>query len=89
MPEIQLTINNAVGLHARPASLFVQEANKFTSDITVFLEDSEADAKSILDLLLLGADQGSIITIRAEGPDADSALNALQELHARNFGEKE
>lgn len=89
MPEIQLSITNAVGLHARPASLFVQEANKFKSDITVYLDDSEADAKSILDLLMLGANQGCVITVRAEGPDADAALAALQDLHARNFGEKE
>jgi len=89
MPAIELTINNAVGLHARPASLFVQEANKFTSDITVSLGETEADAKSILDLLLLGANQGCTITVRAEGPDAEAALAALQSLHARNFGEKE
>jgi phosphocarrier protein len=88
MPEIQLTINNAVGLHARPASLFVQEANKFACEITVFLNESEADAKSILDLLQLGANQGCTITVRAEGPDAKGALEALQALHARNFGEK-
>ncbi len=89
MPAIQLTIRNAVGLHARPASLFVQEANKFSSDITVILGDAQGDAKSILDLLLLGASQGATITVRAEGPDAESALQALQSLHARNFEEKE
>lgn len=89
MPEIQLLIMNSVGLHARPASLFVQEANKFSSDITIYLEDEEADAKSILDLLLLGVSQGSTVTVRAEGEDAEAALVALHALHARNFGEKE
>jgi phosphotransferase system HPr (HPr) family protein len=89
MPELQLLINNAVGLHARPASLFVQESNKFVSDISVFLDESEADAKSILDLLLLGAYHGCTVTIRAEGPDANEALEALKTLHANNFGEKE
>lgn len=89
MPEIQLTITNSVGLHARPAAKFVQEANNYLSDITVCKEGAEADAKSILELLLLGVEQGSIITIRAEGADAPQALAALQELHARNFGEKE
>ena len=89
MPAIQLTIRNAVGLHARPASLFVQEANKFASEITVILGEDQGDAKSILDLLLLGASQGATITVRAEGPDAESALQALESLHARNFGEKE
>jgi phosphotransferase system HPr (HPr) family protein len=89
MPEIVLTITNAVGLHARPAALFVQEANKFAADITVLLGEEQADAKSILDLLLLGASQGSTVTVRAEGPDADAALAALADLHARRFGEPE
>ncbi len=89
MPEIQLTITNKVGLHARPASLFVQEASKFESDITVSNGGSRADAKSILEVLTLGASQGSEITIRAEGADAVAALEALKVLHANNFGEKE
>lgn len=89
MPKLQLEITNAVGLHARPAALFVEEANKFASDITVTLEDTEADAKSILDVLLLGANKGSIITIKAEGADAELALEAFKVLHAQNFGEKE
>lgn len=89
MPEIKLAITNAVGLHARPASLFVQEASRFESDITVLNGEESADAKSILDLLLLGVNQGCEITVRAEGPDADQALAALTGLHARNFGEKE
>jgi phosphotransferase system HPr (HPr) family protein len=89
MPEIQLSITNAVGLHARPASLFVQEASKFESEIMVTNGDNTADAKSILDILILGANQGSVITVRAEGPDAEAALNALQSLQARNFGENE
>jgi phosphocarrier protein HPr len=90
MPEIKLLITNAVGLHARPASLFVQEANKYACDITVTLEDNTvADAKSILDLLLLGATQGNTVTVRADGVDAEEALVAIQALHAMNFGEKE
>ncbi len=88
MLEIQLPITNKVGLHARPASLFVQEANKFESEITVINGDSVADGKSILDILLLGADQGCVITVQALGPDAEAALAALQQLHAGNFGEK-
>ncbi len=89
MPEIRLLITNKVGLHARPASLFVQEANKFQSEITVSKDSETADAKSILDLLMLGVDQGSTICIRAEGPDATEALDALRVLHDRNYGEKE
>ncbi len=89
MPQIELLITNKVGLHARPASLFVQEASKFQSEITVSKGEESGDAKSILDLLMLGVDQGSVIRIQAEGADADQALGALQRLHASNFGEKE
>ena len=89
MPEIELVITNKVGLHARPASLFVQEASKYQSEITVRKGDETGDAKSILDLLTLGIDQGSILRIQAEGQDAAEALNALQALHANNFFEKE
>lgn len=89
MPEIQFTITNKVGLHARPASLFVQEASKFESEITVINGEETADAKSILDILVLGANQGCVVTVQAEGPDAEAALAAIQALHAANFGEKE
>jgi phosphotransferase system HPr (HPr) family protein len=89
MPSIELLVSNKVGLHARPASLFVQIANKFQSEITVINGEDVADAKSILDVLLLGANQGCIITVRAEGSDAEQALAALRELHEKNFGEKE
>ena len=89
MPEIIITIINKVGLHARPASLFVQAANRYTSEITVHNGEAYADAKSILDLLMLGVNQGCEIRITAEGEDAHHALDALQSLHAANFGEKE
>jgi phosphocarrier protein HPr len=89
MPEIQLHITNKVGLHARPASLFVQEANKYESEVIVINGDNVADGKSILDILLLGADQGCVITVRAEGSDAEDALFAFQQLQAKNFGETE
>ncbi|KPL76542.1 hypothetical protein ADN00_11305 [Ornatilinea apprima] len=89
MPEITLTINNKVGLHARPASIFVREASKFKSTIKVRNGAREANAKSILNVLTLGADMGSVITISAEGEDAEQALQALQALHASNFGEAE
>ncbi len=89
MSEIQLEITNKVGLHARPASLFVQTANKFKSTITVTNGDTTVNAKSILSILTLGAEKGCTLTIRAEGEDADAALQAFKELHAGNFGEKE
>lgn len=87
MPEITLTVNHEVGLHARPASMFVQTASKFNSDISVQHEDTVANAKSILTVLTLGVHKGHQITIAAEGEDADEALKALEELVANNFGE--
>jgi phosphocarrier protein HPr len=89
MPEITLVINNKVGLHARPAALFVQTANKFKSTITAKNGDVTANAKSILNVLTLGANKGSELKITAEGVDAEQALQAIKELHANNFGEKE
>jgi len=89
MVEIKLEINNKVGLHARPAALFAQTANKFKSAITVINGDKSANAKSILNVLTLGADKGSVLIIRADGEDADQAIAAIKELHANNFGEKE
>ena len=87
MPEIRLTITHEVGLHARPASMFVQTAAKFSSDIEVTHGETTANAKSILAVLTLGAHKDSQIVIKAEGEDADEALKALEELVLDNFGE--
>jgi phosphotransferase system HPr (HPr) family protein len=87
MSEITLTVHHEVGLHARPASQFVQIAKQFASDITVAHGEREANAKSILGVLTLGANQGAVITVRADGEDADQALAALEALVADNFGE--
>lgn len=89
MPEVQMEIKNAVGLHARPAALFVQTASRFLSSITVRNGALSANAKSILHILSLGAEEGSVITVTAEGEDADQALTALIELNASNYGEEE
>lgn len=89
MVEKKVIVNHKVGLHARPASTFVQTANKFASDITVSCEDRNANAKSILTVLTLGAHKGAEITISAEGADAEEAVNALVELVENNFGEDE
>jgi len=89
MPELTLEINNKVGLHARPAALFVQTANRFNSTITVKLDAKTVNAKSILNILTLGANHGAVITVTAEGEDAEQALTAFKELQANNFGEKE
>lgn len=86
--EKKLTIKNKLGLHARPAALFVQLANKFDSEITVKKEeDAETDAKSILGVLTLAAGFGSEILVRAEGEDAETALYELEKLIDDKFGE--
>jgi phosphocarrier protein HPr len=87
MPEITLTITHEVGLHARPASMFVQAAAKYSSDIEVTHGETTVNAKSILAILTLGAHKDSVITIKAEGDDAAEALSALDELVLNNFGE--
>ena len=87
MPEIQATIHHPAGLHARPASQFVQTAKRFKSQISVSHGARAGNAKSILNVLALGAGQGAAIKISAEGEDADAALEALQTLIVKNFGE--
>ncbi len=87
MHEITLAVQHKVGLHARPAALFVQTAKKFKSDIVVTKDERQANAKSILSILTLGANQGSKITILATGEDEQVAVKALQELVEANFGE--
>ncbi len=87
MPEITLTIKNKVGLHARPAALFVREAARFKSAITVQNGEKQANAKSILNIIALEANPGSVITVRAEGEDAEAALHALSTLNDTNYGE--
>ncbi len=89
MPEIIITIKNKVGLHARPAGLFVREAGHYKSNILAICGENKANAKSILAVLTLGANQGSQITIRADGEDAEAALQALAALNESNYGEAE
>lgn len=76
----KLKIKNKQGLHARPAALFVQLANKFDSSITVSKEGEEVNGKSIMGILMLAAEKDSEITITAEGEDAKEAVEALEEL---------
>lgn len=75
-----VVIKNPQGLHARPASLFVNLAQRFHATIEVVKEENIVDGKSILSILTLAATMGTELTIRAEGEDAQSALDALVEL---------
>lgn len=87
MPEIRLVIRNRVGLHARPAVLFVQTAMGFQADIRVIKDGVEGNAKSFKAVLGLCVNQDDAVIVRAEGPDADEALAALARLVEGNFGE--
>ncbi|MBR5903386.1 MAG: HPr family phosphocarrier protein [Clostridia bacterium] len=83
----EATVNNEVGLYARPATFFIQKANEYRSTVMVEREDRKVNAKSLLGVLSLGIIKGSTITISAEGPDEEEAVNALCSLIAGNFGE--
>jgi len=85
--ESQLTLTNPTGLHARPASLFVQTAARFKASIRASGHGKETDATSIIGVLSLGMRQGDTIIIRAQGTDAKAALEALNELVHANFYE--
>jgi phosphocarrier protein len=87
--EKTFTIKNKLGLHARAANMVVQAASNFACTITVSKDGIEANAKSIMGLLLLAAGQGSKIVIRADGKDAREAIKELGKLIDGKFGEKE
>ncbi len=87
MREIILTLRNKAGLHARPAAIFVQKAKSFKSTIRIARTDRAVDAKSILSVLSLGANNGTVITLRADGEDEERAIAGLQELIESNMGE--
>jgi len=76
----KLIVKNKQGLHARPAALFVQIANKFDARITVRREGEEVNGKSIMGILMLGAEKGSEILIEAEGNDAHLAIVELERI---------
>lgn len=75
-----LIVRNKQGLHARPAAMFVQMANKFESKITIIRDEERVNGKSIMGILMLGAEQGAQIDIEADGKDAEQALAALEKI---------
>lgn len=89
MPKRNLIIQNKLGIHVNPASLMVAESGKFRSKITISNDDFEADGRSIMSILALGAAQGSTIVVNAEGEDAEKALDAFEDLVVkRKFDEE-
>ncbi|HUF35209.1 MAG TPA: HPr family phosphocarrier protein [Gemmatimonadales bacterium] len=87
MIEREATIMNQEGLHARPAARMVRLASQFDSDIEIAKDGVGVNGKSIMGVMMLAAECGSSITIRAEGPDAEQAVEALTKLVASKFGE--
>ena len=82
-----VTIKNNVGLHARPATFFIQKANSFKSSIWVEKDDRRVNAKSLLGVLSLGLVKGMTVTIYADGADQDDAINGLVNLIDTGFNE--
>ena len=80
-------VNNQVGLHARPATFFIQKANEFKSSIWVEKDERRVNAKSLLGVLSLGIVKGTTITLIADGADQEEAVAALAALIENNFGE--
>ena len=87
MPERSVRIVNRNGVHARPAAEIVKLAARFKSDITLTRDDLEVNGKCIMGVMMLAAEFGSTVTLRAEGPDADAAVEQLATLISSKFGE--
>ena len=85
--EKEVTIVNRLGLHARPAAMFVRIASRHRAEVWVAKEGEEINGKSIMGLMMLAAGQGSKLRIRCDGPDADKAMEELEELIKAGFNE--
>lgn len=88
MIEREATIVNQDGIHARPAARIVRLASNFAADIELSKDGVGVNGKSIMGVMMLAAECGSSITIRANGPDAEQAVSALADLVASGFGER-
>ena len=88
MVERTVTIVNKLGLHARPAAEIVKTASRFRAEVTLIRDDLEVNGKSIMGVMMLAAEHGSSLLLRADGPDAEQALDALSTLIANKFGER-
>ena len=86
MAEIQLLIRNQLGLHARACALFVKTASRFKSEVMVSRDGLEVNGKSIMGVMMLAAEEGATILVKAQGPDEGDALAAIQELVDGKFG---
>ena len=88
MVERSVQVINRNGLHARPAAEIVKAAARFRSDITIVRDDLEVNGKSIMGVMMLAAECGASILLRADGEDAEQAVDAIATLIANKFGER-
>jgi phosphocarrier protein len=88
LAKAEVTIENELGLHARPAMTLVDLANQYASDIRIQKGEQVVDAKSIMQVMMLAATQGTALEIIAEGADAEQAIAALQQLVENKFDEE-
>jgi phosphocarrier protein len=84
----ELTVQNKLGIHARPAAMFVKTASQFSSDILVEKDGEQINGKSIMGLMMLAAGQGSRLKIIAEGADAGQAIEKIEQLFKIKFNEE-
>ena len=87
--EVTVVLSNRYGLHARPATQFVELANRFVCDVIVIKQGTEVNGKSIMGIMMLGAECGSELLIRAVGDEAETAVERLAELVRSRFGGEE
>ena len=88
MIEKTLIVKNRAGIHARPAALIAQTANKFNCELTLILGDTEVNAKSIMGVITIAAGYNTAVTVKAEGADAEEAVKALETLFENKFEEE-
>jgi phosphocarrier protein len=86
LSEIQLVIRNQLGLHARACALFVKTASKYKSEVLVARDDLEVNGKSIMGVMMLAAEEGATIRVRANGPDETEVIEAIRGLVDGKFG---
>ncbi|MCK4665659.1 HPr family phosphocarrier protein [Candidatus Dependentiae bacterium] len=88
MKEETIIIKNELGLHARPAAMLVKLSTSFDSEVELEVNEIKVNAKSIMGVLMLGANQGTEVIIRANGDDEEQALKEIKQLFEDGFGEK-
>jgi phosphocarrier protein len=88
MVEREVEVMNSLGLHARPSSMIVQTAQKYTSTVSIVKSGAVADAKSIMNVMILAATRGTKVIIRTSGPDEVAAADAIENLFLQKFNEE-